>query len=388
MENALRLARAFDAPVIVHCVTRKGYGYAPAENDEADQMHQTSGFDPITGEPNKSTGRSWTSVFSDEMVRLGDRRDDVVAITAAMCEPTGLGEFSRRFPKRFYDVGIAEQHAITSAAGLAMGGLHPVVALYATFLNRAFDQLLMDVALHRLPVTVVLDRAGITGQDGPSHNGMWDLAILGVVPGLRIGAPRDEPTLRTLLAEAVAWRDGPTVLRFPKTPLNAPIPALRQVGEVDVLAEPDAEADVDVLVVAIGAMAAEVLDAAASVRGAGYSVRVVNPRWITPVEPALAGLARRAGRVVVVEDGVVAGGVGTRIAQSLRDAAVSVASLEFGVPVRFLEHGSVAQVRAAAGLSVPDIGRRIVEWCALSAPGLEPGADVAAARPGDATASD
>src|SRR6185437_16889709 len=218
------------------------------------------GFDPETGVARPSSGRSWTSVFAEEIVRLGEERDDVVAVTAAMCEPTGLGAFARRFPGRCYDVGIAEQHALTSAAGLASGGLHPVVALYATFLNRAFDQLLLDVALHRLPVTIVLDRAGITGEDGPSHNGIWDLAILGVVPGLRLAAPRDEPTMREELAEAVACSTGPTVVRYPKTPLVEPIPAVRRVGTVDVLAEPD-DGEVDVLVVSVGAMAQDVVDA-------------------------------------------------------------------------------------------------------------------------------
>jgi 1-deoxy-D-xylulose-5-phosphate synthase len=364
MENAFALARGFDAPVIVHCVTRKGYGYPPAENDEADQLHQWRPVDPVTGRVKPSTGRSWTKVYGEQLVRIGERRDDVVAITAAMCDPVGMGEFARRFPQRFYDVGIAEQHAMTSAAGLAYGGLHPVLSLYATFLNRAFDQLLMDVALHRLPVTIVLDRAGVTGQDGPSHNGMWDLALLGVVPGLRMAVPRDEQTLRDLLDEAVAVGDGPTVLRFPKTPLGDAVPALRREGHVDVLAEPAPDADVDVLVVAVGALASDVLDAAAGVRRAGYSVRVVAPRWVNPVDPAIVDLAGRAALVVTVEDGVVRGGVGSRISQTLRDAECDVPARDIGIPVRFLEHGSVASVRAAAGLSVQDIARRIVEWAA------------------------
>ncbi|MFN2563167.1 MAG: 1-deoxy-D-xylulose-5-phosphate synthase [Jatrophihabitans sp.] len=369
VEHALRLARGFDGPVIVHCVTRKGYGYAPAENDEADQMHQSGGFDPATGLARPSTGRTWTGVFGDELVALGEQRDDIVAITAAMCDPTGLSAFARRFPDRTYDVGIAEQHALTSAAGLAFGGLHPVVCLYATFLNRAFDQLLMDVALHGLPVTVVLDRAGITGQDGPSHNGMWDLALLGMVPGLRIAAPRDETTLRELLHEAVEVTDGPTVLRYPKTPLGVDVPAVRRVGSVDVLSEPGAEDDVDVLAVAVGSMSGDVLDAAAAVRRAGYTVRVVAPRWVSPVDPVLVGLAAQAGLVVTVEDGVAAGGIGARISQALRDAGHDGPTREIGIPVRFLEHGSVADVRAAVGLTVQDIGRRIVEWSAKLAPG-------------------
>jgi 1-deoxy-D-xylulose-5-phosphate synthase len=364
LEHALSLARRFDGPVIVHAVTRKGYGYAPAENDQVDQMHQTRGFDPVTGKALPASGRKWTSVFSDELVRLGGERDDIVAVTAAMCEPTGLGPFSRTYPDRFYDVGIAEQHAVTSAAGLASGGLHPVVAIYATFLNRAFDQVVMDVALHRLPVTFVLDRAGITGDDGPSHNGMWDLAILGVVPGLRIAAPRDEPTLQAELSEAVEWAEGPTVLRFPKTPLVDDVPAVRHVDGVDVLAEPH-DGPVDVLVVAVGATATDVLDAADAVRQAGYTVRVIDPRWVKPVSPEIIELARSAGLVVTVEDGVVAGGVGSRVAQSLRDAGVDTPTREIGVPVIFPDHGKVADVRVAVGLSVQDVGRRIVEWSAL-----------------------
>jgi 1-deoxy-D-xylulose-5-phosphate synthase len=383
VENALRLARGFDAPVIVHCVTRKGYGYAPAENDEADQMHQSGGFDPATGVARPSSGKSWTKVFGEELVSIGEERDDIVAITAAMCDPTGLGTFRQRYPDRCYDVGIAEQHAMTSAAGLAFGGLHPIVCIYATFLNRAFDQLLMDVALHRLPVTVVLDRAGVTGQDGPSHNGMWDLSLLGMVPGIRIGAPRDELTLRQLLREAVDISDGPTVLRYPKTPLGPELPALRRVGGYDVLAEPDADAAVDVLMVAVGAMAADVLEAMAAVRHAGYAVRVVAPRWVTPLDPAVLELAERAAMVVTVEDGVVTGGVGSRISQTLRDAGRDIPTREIGIPVRFLAHGSVAGVRASAGLSVQDIGRRVVEWAAEVSPSGDSGGetnDVPAAR--------
>ena len=380
LEQAFQLARGFNGPVVVHCVTRKGFGYAPAENDEIDQMHQSRGFDPDTGLPRPSNGRSWTSVFGDEIVRLGERRDDVVAITAAMCDPTGLGAFAKRFPNRVYDVGIAEQHALTSAAGLASGGMHPVVAVYATFLNRAFDQLLMDVALHGLPVTVVLDRAGITGEDGASHNGMWDLAILGVVPGLRIAAPRDEPTLRAELNEAVAWSDGPTVVRFPKTPLSREIPTLRQVGGLDVVAEPSAAADVDVLVVSIGAVCADVLEAAAAVERAGYSVRVVDPRWVTPVDPALVELAAHADLVVTVEDGVVPGGAGSRALAALRAAGLDVPSREIGIPATFLAHGAVSDVRSAVGLTPQDVGRRIVEWSALVHRSSEPDTAIPAAR--------
>jgi 1-deoxy-D-xylulose-5-phosphate synthase len=364
LETALELARGFDGPVIVHAVTRKGYGYPPAENDQADQMHQSRGFDPATGRPTATAGRTWTGVFSDELMRISETRDDVVAISAAMCEPTGLGTFARRYPDRFYDVGIAEQHAVTSAAGLASGGLHPVVAIYATFLNRAFDQVLLDVALHRLPVTFVLDRAGLTGDDGPSHNGVWDLAVLGVVPGLRIAAPRDEATLRTALDEAVDHDSGPTVVRFPKTPLERDLPAVRRVGDVDVLADPDPDRDPDVLIVSIGPLAAEVLDAAVSIRGAGFTVRVVDPRWVSPVPDAVVDLARTARLVVTVEDGVVAGGIGSRVAQALRAAGIDTPTREVAIPVAFLDHGKVTDVRAEVGLTAQGIGRRIVEWSA------------------------
>ena len=366
METAFSLARNFDGPVIVHCVTRKGYGYAPAENDEADQLHQWRPIDPKTGVALPKTGRTWTGVFSDELVAQAERRDDVVAITAAMCDPTGLREFTSRFPERSFDVGIAEQHAVASAAGLASGGLHPVVAIYATFLNRAFDQVVMDVALHRLPVTFVLDRAGVTGDDGPSHNGMWDLALLGIVPGLRIAAPRDEPTLREALREALEHSDGPTALRFPKTPLGQDLPAVRHMGVVDVLAEPDEDAVVDVLVVAVGATAADVVEAATTAEQAGYTVRVVSPRWVNPIPSELVELAERAALVVTVEDGVVVNGVGSRVSQTLRSAGTEVPTREIGLPVRFLEHGSVAAVRASVGLTVQDIGRRIVEWLAVA----------------------
>ncbi len=369
LEAALVKARGFGGPVIVHAVTQKGFGYAPALADEADQMHQSAGFDPDTGVATASGARRLTAVFADEMVRIGERRPDVVAITAAMQEPTGLGSFARRFPDRFFDVGIAEQHAMTSAAGLASGGLHPVVAVYATFLNRAFDQLLMDVALHKLPVTVVLDRAGITGDDGASHNGMWDMAMLGVVPGLRMAAPRDGATLRRQLDEALEVTDGPTVVRYSKAPMGDDIPSLRRTGGlgfdgVDVLAEPGRR-PVDVLLVGVGATVPDVLVAAGAVEQAGFTVRVVDPCWVNPVPAALADLARASSLVVTVEDGVVAGGVGSRVAQFLRAQGVDVPTREIGIPVAFLDHAKVDQVKAAVGLTAQDIGRRVVEWATV-----------------------
>lgn len=193
VEGALRAAKNFGGPVIVHAVTRKGYGYRPAEEDEADCLHGPGAFDAETGKLLAAPSVKWTQVFADELVAIADERPDVVGITAAMAEPTGIATLARKHPDRVYDVGIAEQHAATSAAGLAMGGLHPVVAVYATFLNRAFDQVLLDVAMHKLPVTFVLDRAGVTGPDGPSHYGIWDMSVFGVVPGLRIAAPATPP---------------------------------------------------------------------------------------------------------------------------------------------------------------------------------------------------
>jgi len=363
VEDALRLARGFDGPVIVHCVTSKGHGYAPAENDELEQMHAPGKFDPETGIRQPRSGVRWTDVFGEELVSIAAERDDVVAITAAMCEPTGLSVFAERFPTRFYDVGIAEQHAMTSAAGLASGGLHPVVAVYSTFLNRAFDQLLMDVALHRLPVTVVLDRAGVTGDDGASHNGMWDMAILGVVPGLRVAAPRDATTLRAELREAVAWPEGPTVVRFPKTPLGGELPAVRTADGVDVLSESTADAAVDVLLVSVGAVATDVVAAAEQIRAAGRSVRVVDPRWVQPLPSALVSMARGAGLVVTVEDGVVSGGVGARVSQLLRAAGVDTSTREIGIPARFLDHGKVTEVREQVGLTAGPVTSRVLGWC-------------------------
>ena len=303
LEAALRKAKDFGGPVIVHAVTRKGNGYSLAENDEVDQMHQTDPIDPVTGKPTRSKGTTWTSVFADELVRIGHDRPDLVAITAAMLRSTGLAPFADAFPERTFDVGIAEQHAVTSAAGLAMAGMHPVVAIYATFLNRAFDQVLMDVALHKQPVTFVLDRAGITGPDGASHHGMWDTSILSTVPGIRIAAPRDAGSLREELREAVAVDDGPTVLRFPKAAVGPDIEALERIGTVDVLRRPADGESADVLLVAVGAFAELALSAADRLADQGIGVTVVDPRWIVPVPQALTELAARHKLVVTVEDG-------------------------------------------------------------------------------------
>jgi 1-deoxy-D-xylulose-5-phosphate synthase len=361
LESALRRAKAFNGPVIVHAVTRKGNGYEHAENHEADQMHAIGRIDRSTGRPVTGGGPSWTSVFSDELVRIGGERPDVVAITAAMLGPTGLDAFAAAYPKRCFDVGIAEQHALTSAAGLAMGGLHPVVAVYSTFLNRAFDQLLMDVALHRQGVTLVLDRAGVTGEDGASHNGMWDLSILGVVPGIRVAAPRDAATLREELGEAVTVTDGPTVVRFPKGAIGEPLPAQERVGGMDVLHRRGAG---DVLLVGVGPFAAVALAASDRLVDHGIGVTVVDPRWVVPVPSALVELASEHRLVVTVEDGGRHGGFGSALAAALRDAGVDVPLRDIGIPQRFLDHGTRAEVLADLGLTAQDVARRVTEWAA------------------------
>jgi 1-deoxy-D-xylulose-5-phosphate synthase len=364
VESALRRARSFGGPVIVHAVTTKGYGYPPAETDQIDAWHATGVFDPDSGASVRKTGLAWTDAFADELVRIGAERPDVVAITAAMLHPTGLAPFAERFPERAYDVGIAEQHALTSAAGLAMAGLHPVVAVYSTFLNRAFDQLLMDVALHRQPVTVVLDRAGVTGDDGASHNGMWDMSILSVVPGLQLAAPRDEATLREAVREAVDVTDGPTVIRFPKGSLPPDIPALERRGPLDVLRH---GARPDVLLVAVGSMVPMCLAAAERAADHGIEVTVVDPRWVLPVSDTLLDLAAGHRLVVTVEDGGRAGGVGTTLTQALQDRQVDVPVRAMGLPQRFFDHGSRGQVLADAGLTEQDVARRITEWTAVLA---------------------
>jgi 1-deoxy-D-xylulose-5-phosphate synthase len=359
VESALRRAKSFGGPVIVHAVTRKGFGYQPAEDDEADRLHSPGAFDPATGKPTAAASVKWTSVFGDELVAIADERADIVGITAAMPESTGISSLAAKYPERAFDVGIAEQHATTSAAGLALGGMHPVVAIYATFLNRAFDQVLLDVAMHKLPVTFVLDRAGITGPDGPSHYGIWDMSVLGVVPGLRIAAPRDAATLRAELREAVAVEDGPTVLRFPTGSVPADLPALRRVGEVDVLAEDERK---DVLLIGVGAFAHLGVDVAGRLREQGYGVTVVDPRWVRPVPVELVGLAAGHRMVVVVEDGVRAGGVGTAVAQRLRDAGVGTPVRELGVEPGWYPHGTRAELLSELGLTAQDVARQVTGW--------------------------
>jgi 1-deoxy-D-xylulose-5-phosphate synthase len=355
VEVALRYARGFNAPVIVHVVTRKGMGYPPAENDEAEQMHSTGVIDPLTGVATSVAAPGWTSTFAEALVAYGTKRRDIVAITAAMPGPTGLSAFRKRFPDRFFDVGIAEQHAITSAAGLAMGGLHPVVAIYSTFLNRAFDQILMDVALHKLPITMVLDRAGITGPDGASHNGMWDLSMLGIVPGMRVAAPRDAARLREELGEALNVDDGPTGIRFPKGDVGEDIPALKRQGGVDLLAVAAAGLSDDVLLISVGAFASMALGVAERLRNQGIGVTVIDPRWV---------LAVRHKLVVTLEDNGVQGGVGSAVSAALRRSEIDVPCRDVGLPQRFQAQASRGEVFAALGLTDQNVARQITGWVA------------------------
>jgi 1-deoxy-D-xylulose-5-phosphate synthase len=364
VEVALRNARGFNAPVVVHVVTRKGMGYGPAEADEADQMHSTGVIDPQTGQATKVAGPGWTSTFSDALIRYAGRRRDVVAITAAMPGPTGLTAFGAKFPDRLYDVGIAEQHAMTSAAGLAMGGLHPVVAIYSTFLNRAFDQIMMDVALHRLPVTLVLDRSGVTGPDGASHNGMWDLSMLNIVPGMRVAAPRDAARLYEELGEALEISDGPTALRFPKGDVGEDIPALKRRDGVDVLAVPAEGLSEDVLLVAIGAFASMAKSVAERLRNQGIGVTVIDPRWVLPVPAAIGELAKAHKLVVTVEDNGVRGGIGSAISAALRRAEIDVPCRDVGLPQEFQPQASRGEILADVGLTDQDIARQVTGWVA------------------------
>lgn len=359
VEQALHQAKGFGGPVIVHVLTQKGRGFEAAEQHEEDRFHSVGQIDEITGEPlSVSSRRSWTDVFSEEIVTIGHDRPDVVTLTAAMLHPTGLHRFAEAFPERTFDVGIAEQHAVASAAGLSAAGLHPVVAIYSTFLNRAFDQVLMDVALHRQGVTFVLDRAGITGSDGASHNGVWDCSILSVVPGLHLAAPRDETRLREALRTAVDIEDAPSVVRFGKDTLPADIAAVRSIEGVDVLIESEEQ---QVLVVAHGAFVPLGLEVADRLADQGIGVTVVDPVWALPVNPALVRLASQHDLVISVEDSGVIGGLGSRLSQALHQHEVTTPVREFGVPDRFLEHASRAQLLEQLGLVPQKIARYAVE---------------------------
>jgi 1-deoxy-D-xylulose-5-phosphate synthase len=375
-ENALRQANEYGGPVLVHVITRKGFGYPLAEQNEEDCLHQVPGTGgkpaPAAGVTPKPAKRSWSDVYGDEMVAVGARRPDVVAITAAMLHPVGLASFKAAYPDRVYDVGIAEQHAMTMAAGLAMGGLHPVVSIYATFLNRAFDQLLMDVALHKLPVTVTLDRAGVTGPDGASHNGMWDGSILQVIPGLRVAAPRDGSRIAELLNEAIDVADGPTVVRWPKGNIGAEADAVGKLGQMDILATPAEGTGKDVLLLGAGPMAVTCVEVANRLQDHGIGVTVVDPRWVKPVDEAVIGAAREHRLVAVVEDNGRAGAFGDAVARLLRDHDVDVPVKTFGLAQEFLDHGTRDGILEAAGLTPQHLARQLTEAVARRTPEATP----------------
>lgn len=359
MEQALRQAKKFGSPAIVHAITQKGRGFDAAVLHEDDQFHAVGKIDPTTGESlEESTSQTWTGAFGEEIVNIADTREDVVAITGAMLIPVGLEKFAKKYPKRVFDVGIAEQHAVTSAAGMAFGGLHPVVAVYATFMNRAFDQVLMDVALHKAGVTFVLDRAGVTGPDGASHHGMWDLSVLQVVPGIQIAAPRDSHTLREELQEAVQVNDAPTVLRFSKGNVGSNIKALSRTSDgVDILLQ---SASKDVLILTVGSMASVGLQVAELLAAQGIGSTVIDPRWVVPVAKSVIDMAAEHRLVVTVEDGIKVGGIGTRVRQDMRAAQVDTALNEVGLPDEFLEHASRAEIMERVGMTAQSIARDIV----------------------------
>ena len=359
MEKALKIAKDYGSPVLVHVITEKGRGHAPALNDEAEKFHAIGVIDAETGQPLSKAGVSWTSVFSDELVKIGSERKDVVAITAAMMGPTGLDKFEKAFPDRTFDVGIAEQHATTAAAGMAFAGLHPVIAVYSTFLNRAFDQLLLDVALHKAGVTFVLDRAGITGDDGPSHNGIWDLALTGIVPTLHVAAPRDGQRVRETLREALDISDAPSLIRFPKGAINPDIPAFERRDGIDVLYRGESA---DILLVSIGAFAAIAVEAAAQAYREGVGVTVIDPRWVKPLPKSLITMAQRYKSVVVLEDGIKHGGIASTISELFREANLNVSVHSIGVPLEFLEHAKRAQILEDLGITVQNITRSLVTW--------------------------
>lgn len=359
LEKALLTAKHFGAPVLVHVITEKGRGHLPAIEDEAEKFHAVGVVDPVTGVPVKTAATSWTKVFGQELVAIGKERADIVAITAAMLGPTGLTEFQRLFPERTIDVGIAEQHAATSAAGMAFVGLHPVVALYSTFLNRAFDQLLLDVALHKAGVTFVLDRSGITGDDGPSHHGIWDLALTGIIPNVHVAAPRDGARLRETLREAVAISDAPSIVRFPKGAVIEDIPAIERTNGIDLLYRGETP---DVLLISVGALANIALEAATHAEREGVGVTVIDPRWVKPLPESLLEMVVDYKSVVVLEDGIRHGGIASTFSEMMRDAGLATPIHSIGIPLEFIEHAKRSEILQDLGITAQGITRSIVEW--------------------------
>lgn len=359
MERTLQMAKEFGSPVIVHAITEKGRGYKPALDDMAEKFHAVGIVDPVTGKPLKASAPSWTNVFSEEITQIGRENPKVVAITAAMLGPTGLDKFAQSFPDRTIDVGIAEQHAVTSAAGLAYAGVHPVIAIYSTFLNRAFDQLLLDVALHNAGVTFVLDRAGITGDDGPSHHGIWDLALTGIVPHMHVGAPRDGARVKELLRQCIAIDNAPSMIRFPKGAIPADIPALERADGIDILHRGDTN---QVLVISIGSMAAMALEMAQLAHKESIEVTVLDPLWVKPISSNLTALCAKYSTVVVMEDGIKHAGIASTISESLREAGSPCVVHSIGVPLEFIEHSKRNEILEDLKITPAAIVQQIAGW--------------------------
>jgi 1-deoxy-D-xylulose-5-phosphate synthase len=359
MEKTLLMAKEFGAPVIVHAITEKGRGYTPAIEDMAEKFHAVGIVDPVSGKPLKASAPSWTNAFSEEITAIGRENSKVVAITAAMLGPTGLDKFAQSFPERTIDVGIAEQHAVTSAAGLAYAGMHPVIAIYSTFLNRAFDQLLLDVALHKAGVTFVLDRAGITGDDGPSHHGIWDLALTGIVPNMHVGAPRDGARLKEILRECVAIENAPSMVRFPKGAVPADISAVERVDGIDILHRGLAP---QVLVISVGSMAGMALEVAQLAKAQSIEITVIDPLWVKPISPAVIALCANYSTVVVMEDGIKHAGIASTISEALRNARTNCSLHSIGVPLEFIEHSKRAEILEDLEITPAAIVQQISGW--------------------------
>ena len=356
IEIALEQAKKFKFPVLVHVITEKGHGYRPALDDSAERFHAVGKVDPETGLPLSKRDRSWTDAFEDAIVELGRRNRDVVTITAAMLGPTGLTKFQSEFPDRTFDVGIAEQHAITSASGMAFAGLKPVVAIYSTFLNRGFDQLLMDAALHSAPITLVLDRSGITGEDGPSHHGVWDMSLATIVPQCKLFSPRDENRLNEALEQSLTFTSGPNIVRFNKGAIAAEIKAHERVGSFDLL---HVSSSKDVLVISIGSMAQVAMESIARIN---VGVTVVDPLWILPIQDDLLDYCRDFGLVVVIEDGVTKTGIASAIRNSLSERGALTPVRGIGVKQEFIEHASRNQIMHDLNLDSAGVADQINQW--------------------------
>ncbi|MFI5330141.1 MAG: 1-deoxy-D-xylulose-5-phosphate synthase [Desulfobaccales bacterium] len=353
--ETLQNVKNLKGPILVHVLTTKGKGYEPAESDPTG-FHGLGRFDPDTGEAKKSVGEvpSYTQVFGDTLVRLATDDPKIVAITAAMPDGTGLVDFHQQFPDRFYDVGICEQHAITFAAGLALGGMRPVAAIYSTFMQRAYDQVLHDVCLQNLPVVLALDRGGVVGEDGETHQGLFDLSFLRHLPNLTLMAPKDENELRDMLYTAVA-HPGPIAVRYPRGKgVGVAFSSTLQkvpIGQAEVLREGE-----DLLILALGASVYPALAAAEQLEAHGFSATVVNARFVKPLdENLILTLAAKHGRVLTVEENVLAGGFGSAVLELLADRGLAVAVKRLGIPDIFVEHGAPAILRQKYGLDADGI---------------------------------